>query len=157
MFKMLQLKFPKKLLCFELKIGAIITGWVHLLLSILGIIFTLILMGNHELYMKVMDYFSEAYNETTFVVIEDQGEKDTMELALKFSIGIYLFICIVNLVAASLLIHGSMKENHLFLLPWLTSEILGMFLMLCTMFVSCPYLIVVICKFPKSKYLQQKS
>uniref|UniRef100_A0A1B0GI25 Putative membrane protein n=1 Tax=Lutzomyia longipalpis TaxID=7200 RepID=A0A1B0GI25_LUTLO len=143
--KMLQPKFPKKLLCFEMKIGAIVTGWFHLLLSILGIIFTLIILFNHELYLKTLKSFAEAYNETSFVMMEDQeGDKDVMELALKLTLGFYLFISIVNFVAATLLIHGTMKENHLFLLPWLTSEVLGMFIMLCAMFVSCPYLIVVI-------------
>ncbi|GAB0088419.1 hypothetical protein DMENIID0001_028350 [Sergentomyia squamirostris] len=142
--RMMQLKFPKKLFCFELKIGAIITGWVHLLLSILGIIFALILYGNHELYLHTMNYLLEEYNETTLAVFEDQDEKNVMELALKFSIGIYLFLSIVNLVGAGFLIYGAMKENHLLLLPWLTSEILGMFIMMCTMFIRCPFLIIII-------------
>ncbi|XP_059609289.1 uncharacterized protein LOC132256761 [Phlebotomus argentipes] len=142
---MMKFKFPKKLFCFELKIGAIITGWFHLLLSLLGGILVLIILFNHELYMHAMDYFITVVdNGTELVVFQDLSQRNILELEMKIVFGIYLFICIVNFVAAAFLIYGAMKDNHLLLVPWLSSEVLGMFIMLCAIFVRCPILIIVI-------------
>ncbi|XP_055701268.1 uncharacterized protein LOC129800699 [Phlebotomus papatasi] len=141
---MFHLKFPKKLLCFELKIGAIIIGWCHLLLSIAGIISALILLGNIQLQTETVDYVFSIYNGTTLIWFEEQTATDVRGWLEKSSTGTYLCTCIGNFVAASLLIYGSMKENHLLLLPWLTSEMMGILLLTFTMFFDFIELVIVV-------------
>ncbi|KAH8254970.1 hypothetical protein KR038_005081 [Drosophila bunnanda] len=85
-------------------------GWIGVIFSFLAVILTCIGLGNvDELAQQIVK--ENADNK--------QWTVDQVRTALVIVMSIYLALQLINLLASGMLIVGTLKERHLYLLPWL--------------------------------------
>ncbi|KAH8246574.1 hypothetical protein KR032_002837 [Drosophila birchii] len=84
-------------------------GWIGVIFSFLAVILTSIGLGNADAIAQQ-------------IVKDSQNTKmtvDEVRTALVIVLSIYLALQVINLLASGMLIVGTLKERHLYLLPWL--------------------------------------
>ncbi|XP_017033196.1 uncharacterized protein [Drosophila kikkawai] len=83
-------------------------GWIGVIFSFLAVILTSIALGNVD---EIAQEMVKAQNTN---LTEDQ-----MRTVLVIILSIYLALQLINLLSSGMLIVGTLKERHLYLLPWL--------------------------------------
>ncbi|KAH8369517.1 uncharacterized protein LOC110184089 [Drosophila serrata] len=84
-------------------------GWIGVIFSFLAVILTSIGLGNaDELARQIVEE-----NHNTKLTV------DEVRTILVIILSIYLALQVINLLASGMLIVGTLKERHLYLLPWL--------------------------------------
>ncbi|KAH8253424.1 hypothetical protein KR032_005460 [Drosophila birchii] len=87
----------------------VVLGWIGVIFSFLAVILTSIGLGNAD------DIAQQIVKDSQ----NAQLTEDKVRIALVIVLSLYLALQVINLLASGMLIVGTLKERHLYLLPWL--------------------------------------
>lgn len=99
----------------ELEIFVLVNGWICLLFSSLGIIFSLTLFSlSNDHFISI----NKSCKRSSFFRIYYYFRF----LGYNFGVSVLLIVFIFSFVGDALLIYGTVRKTHLYLLPWITQR-----------------------------------
>ncbi|XP_011188537.1 uncharacterized protein LOC105215990 [Zeugodacus cucurbitae] len=113
----------EKFCCFRLESTAKFFAWLGIIGSVLLVIISIFGIANaHDISINLK-----------------QHGLNIPESDIKLYIGIYIVLCIVNVVASIFLLLGTIKKRHGFIMVWLICSALGILFSVVFMFYTSSY------------------